>query len=337
MGRRRGGGGPPPPPTLVAPRRVPLAETFGQFTGQQAQLPGLESFASTINEGFRNQLEQGLPGTIGAARQSANLVTQLLSGTPSADTQAEAQRQLAARNMAAGLPGTSQAAIFGEAASYGQLSSELQAQGMGILPGLLSVAEFMSPQQAQNYLFTSGQIREEDLQGAQNAANVANQNAINNYNYQVAEQQRKNAESQRNSGFLGSVGGILGGIGGAAVGSVVPGLGTALGASMGSMLGGSVGSYASGGTFAPTAVGGGFGQLAGAIAPSILGGGGGYGGGGGGGGLSSYSGGYGSQLGSMNFQAYAAPFTMQNMLPSSPGLYGGMYPMAYGVGQRTGF
>lgn len=330
MGGRRGGGGsPPPPPTLVAPRRVPLAETFGQFTGQEAQLPGLESFATRINEGFRAEMERGLPGTLAASRQSANLVNQLLSGVPSADQQGFAQRQLAERNMAAGLTPTSEAARFGEAASYGRLSSDLQAQGMGLLPGLLSVSEFMSPQQGQNYLFTSGQIRDEDLQAAQNAANVANQNAINNYNYQVAEQQRKNAESQRNSGFLGSIGGILGGIGGAAVGSVVPGLGTALGASMGSMLGGSVGSYASGGTFAPTAVGGGFGQLAGAMGSSIFGG----GGGGGGGGLASYSGGYGSQLGSMNFQAYAAPFTMADMQirPTSPGLFFGNNPMSYNL------
>lgn len=301
-------------------------ETFSMFMGQGAQLPALEQFASTINEGFRNQLEQGLPGTIGATKQSANLVSQLLSGTPSADTQAEAQRQFAARNMAAGLPGTSQAAIFGEAASYGQLSSQLQAQGMSALPGLLQMADYLSPQQAQNYLFSTGQLRGEQLQDATNKANVANQNAMNKYNYDV-----QNAKSS--GGIFGSIGGIVGGIGGAALGSVFPGIGTSVGASLGSMLGGSVGSYAGGGSFAPTGMAGAAGQLFGQLSPSVFGQGAApttssYGGGG-------FSGG----APNMNFQSYAAPFTMQNMnmQPSSPGLYGGMYPMAYGVGQRTGF
>jgi len=230
-----GGSKSPSPPQLQAPRKVPLSETFSMFMGQGAELPGLEQFASTINEGFRNQLEQGLPGTIGATKQSANLVSQLLSGTPSADTQAEAQRQFAARNMAAGLPGTSQAAIFGEAASYGQLSSQLQAQGMSALPGLLQMADYLSPQQAQNYLFSTGQLRGEQLQDATNKANVANQNAMNKYNYDV-----QNAQSS------GSMFGSIGGLVGAAAGSfLMPGAGTALGG----MLGGGLGSLAGGGGF----------------------------------------------------------------------------------------
>lgn len=225
----------PAPPQLQAPRQVPLSETFSMFMGQGAQLPGLEQFASTINEGFRNQLEQGLPGTIGATKQSANLVSQLLSGTPSADTQAEAQRQFAARNMAAGLPGTSQAAIFGEAASYGQLSSELQAQGMSALPGLLQMADYLSPQQAQNYLFSTGQLRGEQLKSAQDAANVANQNAMNKYNYDV--------QNAKNSG---GIWGTVGGLAGAAIGTaIMPGVGTALGG----MLGGGLGNLAGGGGF----------------------------------------------------------------------------------------
>lgn len=316
----------PKPPQLVAPRMPTTGETFSMFMGQGAQLPALEQFASTINEGFRNQLEQGLPGTIGATKQSANLVTQLLSGTPSADVQASAQRQLAERNLAAGLPSTSQAAIFGEAATFGTTSMALQSQGMSLVPGLLEVANYLSPQQAQNYLFSTGQLRSEQMQDATNQANVANQNAINKFNYDVQK-------AKSSGGVFGSIGGIVGGIGGAALGSVFPGIGTSVGASLGSMLGGSVGSYAGGGSFAPTGMGGAAGSLFGQLSPSVFGQGAApttpsYGGGGFGGGAPN-----------MNFQAYAAPFTMQNMnmQPSSPGLYGGVYPMAYGVGQRTGF
>jgi hypothetical protein len=225
----------PKPPQLQTPRDVPLSETFSTFTGQGAQLPSLQDFASTINQGFRQQLEQGLPGTIGATQQTANLVNQLLSGVPSADQQAVAQRQLAERSLAAGLPATSQAAIFGEAASYGKLSSELQAQGMQAVPGLLQMAEYLNPQQAQNYLFSTGQIRGEELKAAQDTANVANQNAINKYNYDVQN-------SKSSGGIFGTVGGLLG----AGIGSVVmPGVGTALGG----MIGGGLGNLAGGGGF----------------------------------------------------------------------------------------
>ena len=180
----------PGPPSLQATRQVPLSETFSQFLGQEAQLPNLESFASRVNTGFRKQLEEAFPGTLAAAAQSKNLVDQLLSGVPSADTQAFAQRQLAERNLAAGLPATSESARFGEAASYGKLSSELQAQGMAAVPGVMQMAQALSPQQAQNYLFSSGQVRAENLQAAIDAANVANQNALNAYSVQVANLER---------------------------------------------------------------------------------------------------------------------------------------------------
>lgn len=260
MGGRRA----PSPPQLVAPREVPLSETFGKFLGQREQVPALESFADFLNVGFRKTLETGLPGTLGAASQVANLVNQLLGGTPSADTQRFTQRMLAERNLAAGLPSTSEAARFGEAASYGQLSSQLQQQGIAYTPGLMELSSFLSPQQAQNYLFSTGQIRGEDLKAAQDQANVANQNAINRYNYDVA-----NARSS--GGFFGQIGGLLGGIGGAALGSFVPGIGTAVGASLGSALGGSVGSFASGGAFAPPGGAGGFGGLIGSIGSGLMG------------------------------------------------------------------
>jgi len=231
MGSRRS----PSPPQLQAPREVPLAETFAKFLGQEAQLPALSSFASNINKDFRASIEQGLPGTLAATTQTTNLVNQLLAGTPSADVQSAAQRQLAERNAAAGLSPTSEAAIFGEAASYGRTSMDLQAQGMGLVPGLLQMADYLSPQQAQNYLFSTGQLRGEDLKMAQDQANVANQNAINKYNYDVAK-------SQSSGGIFGSIGGLLG----AGIGSLImPGAGTAIGG----MIGGGLGNLAGGGGF----------------------------------------------------------------------------------------
>lgn len=230
-----GGKKSPKPPQLQAPREVPLSETFAKFLGQEAQLPALSSFASKINQDFRASLEQGLPGTIGATQQTSNLVNQLLSGVPSADVQSAAQRQLAERNAAAGISPTSEAAIFGEAAAYGRTSMDLQAQGMALMPSLLQMSEFLSPQQAQNYLFSTGQLRGEDLKMAQDQANVANQNAMNKYNYDV-----QNAKSS--GSMLGTIGGLVG----AAAGSfLMPGVGTALGG----MIGGGLGSLAGGGGF----------------------------------------------------------------------------------------
>lgn len=252
-----GGKKSPAPPQLQAPREVPLSETFSKFLEQRGQLPSLSDFASQINTDFRQQLERGLPGTIGAAAQTSNLVNQLLSGTPSADVQSFAQRQFAERNLAAGLPATSEAARFGEAASYGQLSSQLQQQGMAAVPGLMQLSEFLNPQQAQNYLFSTGQLRGEELKAAQDAANVANQNAMNKYNYDVQQSQSK-------GGFLGTIGGLVGGVAGFAAGGP-------MGASLGATLGGGLGSLAGGGSFSAPAQASQFGGLIGNAGAGIMG------------------------------------------------------------------
>jgi hypothetical protein len=307
----------PKPPQLQAPREVPLSETFAKFLGQEAQLPALSSFASNLNRDFRASLEQGLPGSIGATQQTSNLVNQLLSGVPSADVQSVAQRQLAERNAAAGISPTSEAAIFGEAAAYGRTAMDLQAQGMSLMPGLLQMSEFLSPQQAQNYLFSTGQLRGEDLKASQDAANVANQNAINKYNYDV-----QNAKSS--GGIFGTIGGLLG----AAAGSVImPGAGTAIGG----MIGGGLGNLAGGGGFQLGA-----GQAGGAISSmgqlgSSLFGGGLLGGGGGAASIPSMGLGSVPATTPMSFQSYGAPFTMADMQirPSSPGLFGGVNPYSY--------
>jgi len=308
---------PPKPPQLVAPRQVPLSETFGTFLGQKEQLPDLFGFARTLNLGFRTELETGLPGTLGAAQQTTNLVNQLLSGTPSADVQAQAQRQLAERNMAAGLPATSQAAIFGEAASYGKTSMDLQTQGMSAIPGLLQMSEYLSPQQAQNYLFSTGQLRGEQLKAAQDEANIANQNAMNKYNYDVQQ-------SQSRGGLGGTIGGILGAVGGS---FIMPGVGTAIGG----MLGSGIGSAIGGGGFAPGA-----GQAGGLIAPlgqmaSSFVGGGLMGGGGGALGMP------GMNLTGSSTPSFNSPFfgnasnPLNNFLsPSNMGSYGGQYPLSVG-------
>jgi len=307
MGRRRRS---PEPPQLQAPKPVPLSATFSQFLSQEKQLPALSSFASKINEDFRASLEKGLPGTIGATQQTSNLINELLSGVPSADVQSQAQRMFAERNLASGLSPTSEAAIFGEAAAYGQTSMGLQAQGIALMPGLLQMADYLSPQQAQNYLFSTGQLRGEQLKAAQDAANVANQNAINRYNYDV-----QNANSS--GGLFGSIGGLIG----AGLGSVImPGAGTAIGG----MIGGGLGSLAGGGGFQLGA-----GQAGGAI-PSLgqLGssifGGGFLGGGGGAAGIPSMN------LGSIPGVSYPGPMmsmptsmVSSYLTPQSMGGYGG--------------
>jgi hypothetical protein len=324
MGRRRSN---PAPPQLQAPRQVPVEETFAKFLGQEKDLPALSSFASNINRQFRQELETGLPGTLGATTQISSLVNQLLQGAVPADVQAQVQRQGAQQAMALGVPATSEMARNIQARDFGLTSLELMQQGAAYTPGLVELANFLSPQQAQNYLFSSGQLRGEDLKQAQDQANVANQNAINRYNYDVA-----NARSS--GGLFGTIGGALGGIAGAALGSVVPGIGTIAGASLGSALGGSVGSFASGGGFAPTSGAGAFGGLIGNAASGLFGGGGLSGGG------QSLSPTAFSSLG----QAYTMPtasfFTpstpsvlnpLNNFLvPQSRGTYGGQYPISVG-------
>jgi hypothetical protein len=122
-----------------------------------------------------------------------------------------------------------------QARDFGLTSMELMQQGAAYTPGLVDLANFLSPQQTQNYLFTTGQLRGEDLKAAQDQANVANQNAINKYNYDVA--------NARSSGsMLGTIGGLVGGIAGS---FVAPGIGTAIGG----MLGSGLGSLAGGGGF----------------------------------------------------------------------------------------
>lgn len=231
MGGRRS----PSPPQLQAPREVPLAETFRKFLGQEAQFPALSAFASNINRQFRQELETGLPGTMGATTQISTLVNQLLGGAIPADVQAQVQRQGAEQAMALGLPPTSGMAQNLQARDFGLTTMDLMQQGAAYTPGLVDLANFLSPQQTQNYLFSTGQLRGEDLKAAQDQANVANQNAINKYNYDVA-----NAKSS--GGMLGTIGGLVGGIAGS---FVAPGIGTAIGG----MLGSGLGSLAGGGGF----------------------------------------------------------------------------------------
>jgi hypothetical protein len=324
MGRRRA----PSPPQLQAPRAVPLSETFSKFLGQEAQVPALSAFASNLNKQFRQELETGLPGTIGASTQISTLVNQLLGGAVPADVQAQVQRQSADQARALGLPATSEAARNLQARDFGLTSMELMQQGAAYTPGLVDLANFLSPQQAQNYLFSTGQLRGEDLKKAQDDANVANQNAINKYNYDVAK-------SRSSGGLFGTIGGALGGIAGAALGSVVPGIGTIAGASLGSALGGSVGSLASGGGFAPTSGAGAFGGLIGNAASGLFGSGSGLSGAG-----QSLSPTAFSSLGqayTMPTGSYFSPSTgsvlnpLNNFLvPQSRGSYGGQYPISVG-------
>ena len=300
----------PAPPQLQAPREVPLAETFGKFLGQEAQLPALSSFAANLNEQFRQTLETGLPGTLGVAKQSQKLVSDMLSGVPSAETQAGVSRFAAENALATGMPSTSQAAQYGAARSYGTTSMSLQQQGLAGAQGIMALSDFLSPQQAQNYLFSTGQLRGEDVKAAQDQANVANQNAMNKYNY---DQQQ--AASGGNSGLFGTIGGLVG----AAAGSfLMPGVGTALGG----MLGSGLGSLAGGGGFSLGA-----GQSGGAVSSmgqigSSLFGGGLLGSGGGSMGLGSTS----STVGA----SYPGPFmsmptsmVSSYLTPSSMGQFGG--------------
>ena len=120
-----------------------------------------------------------------------------------ADVQAQVQRQGAEQAMALGIPATSGMARNLQARDFGLTSMELMQQGAAYTTGLVDLANFLSPQQAQNYLFSTGQLRGEDLKKAQDDANVANQNAINKYNYDVA-----NARSS--GGLFGTIGGALG-------------------------------------------------------------------------------------------------------------------------------
>jgi hypothetical protein len=313
---------------LQAPREVPLSETFAKFLGQEAQFPALSSFASNVNRQFRQELETGLPGTIGATTQISTLVNQLLEGAIPADVQAQVQRQGAEQAMALGIPATSGMARNLQARDFGLTSMELMQQGAAYTPGLVDLANFLSPQQTQNYLFSTGQLRGEDLKKAQDDANVANQNAINKYNYDVAK-------AQSSGGLFGTIGGALGGIAGFALGGPA-------GAGLGSALGGSIGSLASGGGFAPTSGAGAFGGLIGNAGSSIFGQG--FSGLLGGGGLSgaaqSVSPTAFSSLGqafTMPTNSYFSPSTasvlnpLNNFLvPQSRGSYGGQYPISVG-------
>jgi len=324
MGRRRA----PSPPQLQAPREVPLSETFTKFLGQEAQVPALSSFASNLNRQFRQELETGLPGTLGATQQISTLVNQLLQGAVPADVQAQVQRQGAEQAMAVGLPGTSEMARNLQARDFGLTTMELMQQGAAYTPGLVELSNFLSPQQAQNYLFSTGQLRGEDLKAAQDQASVANQNAINKYNYDVA-----NARSS--GGLFGTIGGALGGIAGFALGGPA-------GAGLGSALGGSIGSFASGGGFAPTSGAGAFGGLIGNAGSSIFGQG--FSGLAGGGGLSGASQSVSPTAFSSLGQAYTMPTStyfspsspsvmnpLNNFLvPQSRGSYGGQYPISVG-------
>lgn len=325
MGRRRSN---PAPPQLQAPREVPVQETFAKFLGQEKDLPALSAFASNINRQFRQELETGLPGTLGATTQISNLVNQLLQGSVPADVQAQVQRQGAEQAMALGVPATSQMAQNLQARDFGLTSLELMQQGAAYTPGLVDLANFLSPQQAQNYLFSSGQLRGEDLKQAQDQANVANQNAINKYNYDVAK-------AQSSGGLWGTIGGALGGIAGFALGGPA-------GAGIGSALGGSLGSFASGGSFAPTSGAGAFGGLIGNAGSSIFGQG--FSGLASGGGLSGASQSVSPTAFSSLGQAYTMPTStyfspsspsvmnpMNNFLvPQSRGAYGGQYPITVG-------
>lgn len=316
-----GGRRAPSPPKLVSPRKVPVSETFATFLGQRDFIPQLEAFAQDLNIDFAQMLERNLPGSIQAASQVSSLVNELLGGTLSAGTQAETQRALAQRRLATGLPGTSQAQIFEEAKTLGSTAGALQQQGISYVPGLMELSSFLSPQQVQNYLFSPGQLRAEDLKKAQDDAAVANQNAINRYNYDVA-----NARSS--GGPFGAIGGILGGVGGAALGSVFPGIGTAMGASLGSALGGAVGNFAGGGGFSPGAGAGGFGGLIGNAFQGLAAG---------GGGLSSTTFNPIGQAFTMPSSSYFTPQVpsptnpLSNFLvPQNVGSYFGLYPIQVG-------
>ena len=318
MGRRSS----PKPPQLQAPREVPLSETFTKFLGQEAQVPALSSFASNLNRQFRQELETGLPGTLGATTQISTLVNQLLQGAVPADVQAQVQRQGAEQAMALGVPATSGMARNLQARDFGLTTMDLMQQGAAYTPGLVELSNFLSPQQAQNYLFSTGQLRGEDLKAAQDQASVANQNAINKYNYDVAK-------SQSSGGLFGTIGGLVG----AAAGSfLMPGVGTAIGG----MLGSGLGSLAGGGGFSLGA-----GQAGGAISSlggmgaSLFGGGGSMGVPGLGGGSTAFNSmGQAFSVPTNSFYSPSSPSVLNPLnnflVPQSRGSYGGIAPITVG-------
>ena len=304
MGGRRSS---PKPPILEAPRVVPLEETFSRYLGQTSQFPALSTFAGDLNKRFRNELEVGLPGTIGASTQLSTLVNQLLGGAIPADVEAQVRRTSAQTAQAVGIDPTSEMARNLQARDFGMTSMGLMQQGAAYAPGLVELSNFLSPQQVQNYLFSTGQLRGEDLKQAQDVANTNNQNAMNKYNYDVAK-----AQSSGNGGLFGT----LGGIAGAAIGSfVMPGAGTAIGG----MLGSGLGSLAGGGGFSIGA-----GQSGGAMSSiggmgASLFGGGLIGGGGGSMGLSGLGGG-----GTTAFSSIGQAFTMPQAGFGAPQYSGNM-------------
>lgn len=342
MGGGGGRGSPPSPPRLVAPREIPLEETFAKFLGQRSQLPSLTQFATDLNQLFREERERGLPGTLAAAGQVSTLVNQLLGGEIPADVSAQVSRRTAERAQALGLPYTSPMAGALQARDFGYTTMGLMQQGAEMVPGMMQLSAFLSPQDATNYLFSTGGLRAEGLKQAQDEAAVANANAMNQYNYEVAKYNARGSGGLlgglfggggRGGGFLGTIGGLAGGV----LGSVFPGVGTALGGALGS----AIGNFAGGGSFSPTA--------GGSVFSGLLGAGGGGGGGlfgnllglgGGGGGM---MGGGSTAFGNLG-QAFTMPsdtffnpyaqnaFYPNNnfMVPQNLGNYNGMYPLTVG-------
>lgn len=342
-----GGGGksPPPPPRLVAPREIPLSETFEKFLGQRSQLPSLTQFATDLNELFRAERERGLPGTLGAAGQVSTVVNQLLEGEIPADVSAQVSRRTAERAQALGIPYTSPMAGALQARDFGYTTMGMMERGAEMVPGLMQLSSFLSPQDATNYLFSTGGLRAEGLKQAQDEAAVANANAMNQYNYEVAKSQQRSGGllgglfggggGGRGGGFLGTIGGLAGGV----LGSVFPGVGTALGGALGS----AIGNFAGGGSFSPTAGGSVFSGLLGAgggggggLFGNLLG----LGGGGGGGGLlggGSTAFGNIGQAFTMPSDTFFNPYAMNSFYPNSNflvpqnlGNYNGMYPLTVG-------
>lgn len=352
-------------PTLVAPREIPLPETFTRFVGQEAEIPKLVDFAGRLNREFQARLESGAPGTLAAARAVPQIVNQLLSGVIPADVQAEVARTTAQRGMGVGLVPTSGMARALQARDFGMTSMGLMQTGVAAVPGAVELAQFLSPQDVTNYLFSTGQLRAEDLQRAADIAMIQNQNAmisasiknqavfaeynIANQNAMMAAQaeaqnaMNQYAANQQNRGFLGGVGGLLGGVAGFALGGPA-------GAGIGSALGGSLGSVASGGGFAPTGAAGAFGgllqQAGGSMFPGFGGfmgaGGGGFGGMSLGTGFASGSsyfpsmtlggGGY-SGLSNSLFGAMpnlTSRYSSYDFGSIAAGNYGGMRPIAFG-------
>ena len=303
MGRRS----PPKPPVLQAPREIPLEETYGKFLGQTSQFPALSGFAGDLNQRFRAELEKGLPGTIGATTQLSTLVNQLLGGEIPADVEAQVRRSSAESAQAVGITPSGEMARNLQARDFGMTSMGLMQQGAAYAPGLVELSNFLAPQQAQNYLFSSGQLRGEDLKQAQDVASTNNQNAVNKYNYDVAKY-----NSSGSGGLFGSIGGLVGGIAGSVL---MPGVGTAIGG----MLGSGLGSLAGGGGFSMGAgQSGGLMSSLGGMGASLFGGGL-LGSGGGSMGLSGLGGG-----GTTAFSSIGQAFTMPQAAFGAPQYNGNM-------------